>query len=164
MATHGKRCSAATAFAEHVFQQLEDNKPSDAPLNFSRSSGKKSKPNSKPKSKPKSKPADPGLARNATFGSSDVHARSADGKLPAQHNVPTETGRVKQLIAEYEARGRHVEGLTQEVIRKPPNIASDGHVSSKNQGSVSDNARKLSDGQTGDENDGWVKVVDADLD
>ncbi|KAK6227587.1 hypothetical protein QIS74_01142 [Colletotrichum tabaci] len=73
-----EQCSSAEAYSERVFRQLEDNRPSDAPTDFSGPLPETSKA-----IKPKSTGSQAQLARSNTVGSPDVYAQSDVGDCPS---------------------------------------------------------------------------------
>ncbi|KAK2038469.1 hypothetical protein LZ31DRAFT_635378 [Colletotrichum somersetense] len=148
MSRHPDNSSSAAAYAERVFQQLEDNRPSDAPDDFSDPSPEEPTPgesettgdhlpgkskttdNASPE---KSTPDEPNAAgdqlqpvRSNTVGSPDVYAQSKDGKSNLQRTGSVDHGHVQQLIASYEARSRRTEELALDVARREREVAAAG--------------------------------------
>ncbi|KAI8316162.1 hypothetical protein K4K61_010053 [Colletotrichum sp. SAR11_59] len=83
-------------------QWLEDSKPSDAPADFSNSYPNKSKINN----------------RSNTIGSPDVYEHSEIGNTGVARVGSFGGGRVKELVAGYEARSRRTEELADEAARR----------------------------------------------
>ncbi|GJC92780.1 hypothetical protein ColKHC_01606 [Colletotrichum higginsianum] len=160
MTSHSEQCSSAEAYSERVFRQLEDNRPSDAPADFSGPLPETSKA-----IKPKSTGSQAQLARSNTVGSPDVYAQSDAGKSTVQRTGSVGNGRVKQLVAGYEARSRRTEDLAQEIARRRREMAAAEH-----QATSPDDAHSLPQDLKvchvciANEDKGWVKVVDEDLD
>ncbi|KAH0440422.1 hypothetical protein CcaCcLH18_02446 [Colletotrichum camelliae] len=83
-------------------QWMEDSKPSDAPADFSNSY-----------------PTDSNINhRSNTIGSPDVYEHSAIGNTGVSRVGSFGGGRVKQLVAGYEARSRRTEELAEEAARR----------------------------------------------
>lgn len=160
MTSHSEQCSSAEAYSERVFRQLEDNRPSDAPADFSGPLPEASKA-----IKPKSTGSQAQMARSNTVGSPDVYAQSDVGKSTIQRTGSVGNGRVKQLVAGYEARSRRTEDLAQEIARRRQEMASAEH-----QATSPDDAHSLPQDPKvchvciANEDKGWVQVVDEDLD
>ncbi|WQF77302.1 hypothetical protein CDEST_02316 [Colletotrichum destructivum] len=160
MTSHSEHCSSAEAYSERVFRQLEDNRPSDVPADFSGPLPETSKT-----TKPKSTASQTQLARNNTVGSPDVYTQSDVGKSTIQRTGSVGNGRVAQLVASYEARSRRTEDLAQETARRRREMAS-----AENQATSPDDAHSLPQDPKvchvciANEDKGWVKVVDEDLD
>ncbi|KAK1572840.1 uncharacterized protein LY79DRAFT_526790 [Colletotrichum navitas] len=137
MSRHSEKCSTAAAYAERVFQQLEDNRPSDAPADFSDSSPEEPIPG-EPKttdnpSPEKSTPSETKTTgdqsqpvRSNTVGSPDVYAQSKDGKFTAQRAGSVGHCRVQKLIASYEARSRRTEELALDAERREQEVTAAG--------------------------------------
>ncbi|KAF3805056.1 hypothetical protein GCG54_00005801 [Colletotrichum gloeosporioides] len=83
-------------------QWMEDSKPSDAPVDFSNSYPNKSNINN----------------RSNTIGSPDIYEHLAVGNPGVARVGSFGGGRVKQLVAGYEARSRRTEELAEEAARR----------------------------------------------
>ncbi|OHW99445.1 hypothetical protein CSPAE12_01820 [Colletotrichum incanum] len=140
MAPHSEHCSAAAVFAERIFQQLEDNRPSDAPADFSNSLSKKSKT-----VQPKATESISQQARNTTVGSSDVYTQSE--------------------AASYEARSRQTEELALKTARRKHEATASEHLSPQDStlSLRQDNAPFCPDCAADNQRE-WIKVIHADLD
>ncbi|KZL81746.1 hypothetical protein CI238_10803 [Colletotrichum incanum] len=152
MAPHSEHCSAAAVFAERIFQQLEDNRPSDAPADFSNSLSKKSKT-----VQPKATESISQQARNTTVGSSDVYTQSEAGSMGNSH--------VQQLVASYEARSRQTEELALKTARRKHEATASEHLSPQDStlSLRQDNAPFCPDCAADNQRE-WIKVIHADLD
>ncbi|KXH40271.1 hypothetical protein CSIM01_06448 [Colletotrichum simmondsii] len=146
MAPHAEDSSSAAEYAERVFQHLEDNRPSDAPADFSDPQPEKSK--AIQRSKTERIKAQLIQRNNDAFVESQ--SRSKSGKFRLQQTGSFGDGRVKELVANYEARSHRVEETGKESVRRMRVLAKDTDAAA---GSESEE----------DEKD-WIKVVDADLD
>ncbi|GKT54519.1 hypothetical protein ColTof4_13692 [Colletotrichum tofieldiae] len=74
MAAHAEHGPVAVTFAERVFQQLEDNRPSEAPVDFSDPLSNTSTPVKSKATETLSQPA-----RGNTMGSANFYAQSKTG-------------------------------------------------------------------------------------
>ncbi|KAK1532171.1 uncharacterized protein CCOS01_04154 [Colletotrichum costaricense] len=146
MAPHAEDSSSAAEYAERVFQHLEDNRPSDAPADFS--DPQPEKPKATQRSKTKEIKAQ--LIQRNNDASVESHSRSKSGKFRLQHTGSFGDGRVKELVANYEARSHRTEESAKEPDRRQRVLAKDTDAAN-------------GDESEEDEKD-WIKVVDADLD
>ncbi|KAF4781584.1 hypothetical protein HER10_EVM0000616 [Colletotrichum scovillei] len=145
MAPHTEDSSSVAEYAERVFQHLEDNRPSDAPADFSDPRPEKS--NAIQRSKTERIKAQ--LIQRNNDASVVSQSRSKSGKFRLQHTSSFGDGRVKELVANYEARSHRDEETGKESVRRKRVLAKDTDAAT---GSESEE----------DEKD-WIKVVDADL-
>ncbi|KAK1999571.1 hypothetical protein LX36DRAFT_473089, partial [Colletotrichum falcatum] len=174
MSRHSENCSTAAAYVERVFQQLEDNRPSDAPDDFSGPSSEKPCPG-EPESadNPSPQKSDPGESkttagqsqpvRSNTVGSPDVHAQSKPGKSTFQRAGSVGYGHVRQLIASYEARSRRNEELALDAARRRREVATAGRTPA--QDSTTADRREtpfFCPACIADDEKEWIKVVEAD--
>lgn len=80
----------------------------------------------------------------------ESQSRSESGKFRLQHTGSFGDGRVKELVANYEARSHRTEESAKESVRRPRVLAKDTDAAT---------------GIESEEDDkDWIKVVDADLD
>ncbi|KAJ0313141.1 hypothetical protein COL516b_000068 [Colletotrichum fioriniae] len=146
MAPRAEDSSSAAGYAERVFQHLEDNRPSDAPANFSDPHQGKSKAIERSKTE-KLKAQ---LIQRGNDASGEFQSRSKSGKFRLQHAGSFGDGRVKELVANYEARSHRAEETVEESVRRKPVLGKDTDATTSSESEE-------------DEKD-WIKVVDADLD
>ncbi|KAK2016734.1 hypothetical protein LZ32DRAFT_614995 [Colletotrichum eremochloae] len=151
MTQHSENCSSAAAYAERVFQQLEDNRPSDAPDDFSDPSPEKPTPG---ESKTTGKSNQPQPVRSNTVGSPDVHAQSK-----------TSHGHVQQLIASYEARSRRTEDLAHDMAHREREVAAAGRAPPQARTSaVQQETPFFCPACIADDEKEWIRAVEADAD
>ncbi|KAK2056936.1 hypothetical protein LY76DRAFT_124955 [Colletotrichum caudatum] len=185
MSRHPDNCSSAAAYAERVFQQLEDNRPSDAPDGFSDPSPEEPTPG-EPKttgdpSPDKSKTTDnaspekstpdesnaagdqPQPVRSNTVGSPDVYVQSKDGKSNLQRAGSVDHGHVQKLIASYEARSRRAEELTLDVARREREVAAAGsHLPQASTPAIQHGHLFFCPACIADDEKEWIEAVEAD--
>ncbi|EFQ36039.1 hypothetical protein CGRA01v4_06009 [Colletotrichum graminicola] len=126
MSRHSEKCSTAAAYAERVFQQLEDNRPSDAPDGFSDPAPEEPTSGQSKTTSDQSRPV-----RSNTVGSPDMYAQSKDGKSNAQRAGSVGHSHVQQLIASYEARYRRTEELALAAERRGREVTAAGGTPSQ---------------------------------
>ncbi|KAK1970903.1 hypothetical protein LY78DRAFT_677280 [Colletotrichum sublineola] len=162
MTQHSENCSSAAAYAERVFQQLEDNRPSDAPDDFSDPSPEKPTP-SESKTTGKSNQSQP--VRSNTVGSPDVHAQSKTGKSTVKRACSVGHGHVQQLIASYEARSRRTEDLAQDMAHREREVAAAGRAPPQARTSaVQQETPFFCPACIADDEKEWIRAVEADAD
>ncbi|KZL64576.1 hypothetical protein CT0861_03817 [Colletotrichum tofieldiae] len=143
MAAHAEHGPVAVTFAERVFQQLEDNRPSEAPVDFSDPLSNTSTPVKSKATETLSQPA-----RGNTMGSANFYAQSKTGKSTLPRNGGSMgISHVQQLVASYEVRSCRTEGLALKTARRKSKASAAEHLSPQE--------------NTPSE---WTQVIDADLD
>ncbi|KAK1976876.1 hypothetical protein LZ30DRAFT_636071 [Colletotrichum cereale] len=140
MSRHSENCSTAAAYAERVFQQLEDNRPSDAPDDFSSPSPKEPTPG-----KPEATCQQAQPVRSNTVESFDVYAQSK--------------------TASYEARSRRTEELALETARREREAAATARTPPRAGTPVAQQETSFfCPACIADDEKEWITAADADLD
>ncbi|OHF00829.1 hypothetical protein CORC01_03903 [Colletotrichum orchidophilum] len=160
MPPHADHCAATVEYAERVFQHLEDNRPSNTPTDFSGAH-----PENPKTVKSKTQNLKSQLNGSNTFAFADIYTHSASGKFPLKRTGSFGNGRVKELVAAYEARSHHTEELAKEATRRKRELAAFIHGTPE-ETSTEDSEGTETTAFSDIEEDGkeWVKVFDADLD
>ncbi|KAK2026028.1 hypothetical protein LX32DRAFT_595566 [Colletotrichum zoysiae] len=159
MSRHPDNCSSAAAYAERVFQQLEDNRPSDAPDDFSDPS-----PEEPTSGESKTKGDQPQPVRSNTVGSPDVYVQSKDGKSNLQRAGSVDHGHVQKLIASYEARSSRTEELALDVARREREVAAAGsRLPKASTPAIQHEPLFFCPACIADDEKEWIKAVEADM-
>ncbi|KAK1676006.1 hypothetical protein BDP55DRAFT_631700 [Colletotrichum godetiae] len=146
MAPHAEDSPAAANYAERVFQHLEDNRPSDAPADLSNPPPER--PEAIQRSKTEKLKAQLTQRNNST--SDNVESRFKSGKFRFQHTESFGDGRVKELVAAYDARSHCSEEPGKKATWRTRVLAR--------------NSDAIAGSESEEDEKGWVKVIDADLD